>query len=175
MNRPGYDSKSFFLGREVEHTPALGQKTLFVIGLQPADRIQAMLNDPYLALGSETTQHIYFGANHSYDPKTDQARQDWERLIETFLNAGYWCTLDFDIRHAELVAKSALVRYNTFIPIISAKIPHIRSLNYNTILKIDDRDFADTNPGVWCHRLHDLQNTDDFTNWSEYTKDEVLR
>jgi hypothetical protein len=48
-------------------------------------------------------------------------------------------------------------------------------LNYNTVLKIDDRDFADTNPGVWCHRLHDLQSTNGFTHWSAYTKDEVLR
>lgn len=175
MNRPGHESKQFFLGREVEHTPMRGRKTLFVIGLQAAADVERLLQDNYLALGNEPTQHIYFGADHSFDPKCAQDWRDWETLIRVFLGQGYWCTLDFDVRHAELVAETTLVEYNTFIPMISVKIPYVRQMNYNAVVKIDDRDFALSNPGVWCHSLHDLQDRSRFTAWSEYRNDEVLR
>ena len=61
-----------------------------------------------------------------------------------------------------------------FIPQISVKLPYLQQLGYNATLKIDDKDFAATNPGVWCHRLHDLLSTDKFTDWDQYTGDEIL-
>lgn len=173
MNRLGYESTQFFLGREVEHTPVKGRKTLFVIGLQAVSDIERLLQDKYLAL-CEDTRHVYFGANHSFNPESAQDWHAWETMIRQFLDRGYWCTLDFDVRHAELVAETALVEYNTFIPMISVKIPYVRQMNYNAVVKIDDRDFAATNPGVWCHKLHDLQQANVFTHWSEYSKDEIL-
>jgi len=174
MNRPGHQDRIFFLGQEVEKTPALGRRTLFVIGCQPTRDIESMLNDPYTSIGGRV-EHIYFGANHSFDPQTSQDWQQWCDLIRTYLVAGFWCTLDFDVRHAKTIAETALVEYNTFIPMISVKIPYVRLMTYNAVVKIDDRDFADTNPGVWCHSLHELQSRDTFTSWSEYNSDEVLR
>jgi len=40
--------------------------------------------------------------------------------------------------------------------------------------EVDDVDFDATNPGVWCHSVHSLQNRNTFTPWSKYTKDETL-
>jgi len=175
MNRPNHQDCKFFLGREVEHTPVLGHKTLFVIGCQPAHDIEAILNDPYTAVGGAVT-HLYFGANHSFDPQSKEDLRQWEDLICTFLNQGFWCTLDFDVSHTELVAETSLIKYNTFfIPMISVQIPHVQLMNYNAVVKIDDRDFAATNPGVWCHSLHDLQTRDAFTAWTQYSGDEVLK
>ena len=37
-----------------------------------------------------------------------------------------------------------------------------------------EKDFQATNPGVWCHSLHDLQNRSVFTDWSKYTKDQSV-
>ena len=34
----------FFIGTEVEHTPAFGMKTLFVTGVHPAEEIALNLN-----------------------------------------------------------------------------------------------------------------------------------
>jgi hypothetical protein len=48
-------------------------------------------------------------------------------------------------------------------------------LGYNATIKLDDKDFAATNPGVWCHQLHDLKDRNKFTDWSKYTKDEVIK
>ena len=57
---------------------------------------------------------------------------------------------------------------------ISVKMPHIRLFNYNATVKIDDKGFKESNPGVWCHSLHSLQNRENFTDWSKYTSDEVI-
>ena len=57
---------------------------------------------------------------------------------------------------------------------ISVKVPHIRLFNYNATVKVDDTGFKESNPGVWCHRLHDLMDRSKFTDWSKYTKDEVI-
>ena len=49
----------FFVGTEVEHTPAYGQKTLFVVDKQDPNEIIEY------ARGYNCT-HVYIGANHSF-------------------------------------------------------------------------------------------------------------
>ena len=70
---------------------------------------------------------------------------------------------------------SPLVEYHNFIPMISVKLPYIQQLGYNATIKLDDKDFNASNPGVWCHSLHDLKNRNVFTDWSKYTKDQILK
>jgi hypothetical protein len=67
-----------------------------------------------------------------------------------------------------------MTEYDTFIPMISVKLPYIKQLGYNATLKLDDKDFKATNPGVWCHSVHELQTRKTFTDWSKYTQDEVI-
>jgi hypothetical protein len=96
-------------------------------------------------------------------------------MITDCLDAGFWCTLDLDVTCAEGLLESSLVELHRFIPMISVKLPYIRQFGYNATLKLDDRDFAATNPGVWCHNLHALQRRSVFTDWSKYTQDEVIK
>lgn len=168
MNREGHDNVSFFYGTEVEHTPAFGKKTLFVVGVQTKDDI--CRQKPHY-------EHIYFGANQSFpNIHTNDAVQwqRWENMILPFLEVGYPCTLDLDVSCVEGLVESRLVEHHNFIPMISVKMPYIRQLGYNATLKLDDKDFAATNHGVWCHSIHDLQNRDHFTDWSKYARDETL-
>jgi hypothetical protein len=58
--------------------------------------------------------------------------------------------------------------------VISVKVPYAKLLGYNATIKIDDIGFDRSNPGVWCHRLHDLQSSEKFTSWDEYSKDETI-
>ena len=170
MNREGHKNASIFVGTEVEHTPAFGLKTLFVVGVQSVDLIEAA----YIA---HKCEHIYFGANQSF-PAIDTNNSVWtvwENMIYPFLSRGYVCTLDIDVNQVEGLLESGLTERHNFIPMISVKIPYINQLGYNATLKIDDKDFAATNPGVWCHSIHELQNRRVFTDWSKYTKDEVVR
>jgi len=168
MIRPDHDeSVKFFTGTEVEHTPALGKKTLFVIGVQAVDDIAAHLTG---------CEHIYFGANQSFPNHDTNARGwlDWENMILPFLDRGYLCTLDIDVKSVEGLLESGFTEHHNFIPMISVKLPYIHQLGYNATLKLDDKDFAATNPGVWCHSVHKLQSRTAFTDWSKYTKDETL-
>lgn len=167
MNRDGHSDVKMFVGTEVEHTPAYGSKTLFVVGVQDSDVIHAS----YLAY---KCSHIYFGANQSFPHLhiNDSANwRPWEHMIKTFLDQNIQCTLDLDISCAEGLCESGLTEYSNFIPMISIKLPYINQLGYNATLKLDDKDFAATNPGVWCHSLHRLQNRKVFTSWSKYSQD----
>ena len=171
MDRPGHKTVSYFVGTEVEHSPAHGQRTLFVVGIQDSREIM----DTAL---KQACSHIYFGANQSF-PRLDVNDGDgwrpWETMIQDCLDAGFQCTLDLDVSCSEGLLESCLVEYDRFIPMISVKLPYIRQLGYNATIKIDDKDFKATNPGVWCHSLHALQRRSVFTDWSKYTQDEVLK
>ena len=95
-------------------------------------------------------------------------------MIRYFLDKRITCSLDIPIAEAEIFLESLLVEYDNFIPQLRVPVPYIKQWNYNTMIKIDDRSYNQTNPGVWCHRLHTLMDENKFTDWSEYTNDEVL-
>jgi hypothetical protein len=162
------DNVVFFVGNEVEHTPAFGMKTLFVTGVQPIEAIEG-------ALANNNIQHIFFGANHSFNPYGYDEHKQWEEMIFHFLKNEYLCSLDIPMRQVEEFHESGYCEYDNFIPQIRVPIPYIRLWNYNTMLKIDDRDFKATNPGVWSHSLHTLMDRSKFTDWAQYKNDEILK
>lgn len=174
MNRPGHDDTDFFLGIEVEHTPGYGMPTLFVVGLQSEQSVNAALEQAQ----RETQipiQHLFFGANHSYVPTCDHDCEQWETMITAFLQRDFLCTLDIPLSAVEQFNEGGLNEYHNFIPQIRVSIPYIKLWNYNTMIKLDDRDFAATNPGVWCHSLHQLMQRDCFTSWNRYSSDKVIK
>jgi len=162
---------TFFVGTEIERTPAFGMRTLFVVGTHSSDKVIKLAQE-------KDCSHIYFGANQSFHTEgVDDVEgwTPWEKMIKACLEADFWCTLDFDVRETEGLLESPLVEYRRFIPQISVKLPYIKQLGYNATLKIDDKDFAATNPGVWCHNLQDLMGRDKFTDWDQYGKDEIIK
>ncbi len=171
MNREGHENVNFFFGTEVEKTPAFGKQTLFVVGVQPVDEIAHHFRFGRNPGGIE---HIFFGANHSFNPKDNLEWARWEGMIGYFLERGYLCSLDISVTHIETFNDSGLCEYNNFIPQIRVSIPYVKLWNYNTMVKIDDNDFDSTNPGVWTHSLHSLMSRETFTSWDEYSKDAPL-
>ena len=162
---------TFFTGVEIEKTPAVGMKTLFVVGVHDADAILELASN-------HGCNHIYFGANQSFPQlATDEADQwrPWERMIDQCLDAGYWCTLDFDVSIVQGVLEMPIIGHRKFIPQISVKITYLTQLGYNATIKLDDLDFEYSNPGVWCHTLHSLTTREAFTNWDQYGKDEIIK
>jgi hypothetical protein len=168
MEREGHtEDTKFFIGTEVEHSPAYGQRTLFVIGLQnPKEILARALNN--------NCPHIYLGANQSYRPTNSKEYSDWDFVLISLLKEDIWVTLDFDVADAEEVLEGGMTEYDTFIPMISVKLPYIGQLGYNACIKLDDKDFKATNPGVWSHSLHNLLDRKVFTDWSKYTQDEII-
>lgn len=166
----------FFTGVEVEHTPAFGKLTLFVVGVQPVESISDRLTDFNSYLDStKHIKHIFFGANHSFNPRNNLEWQRWESMILHFLDQDYLCSLDIPMSAVEEFNKNDLNERDNFIPQIRVPIPYIKLWNYNTMIKIDDKDFKSTNPGVWSHYLHDLQSHSRFTDWSQYKNDKISK
>jgi hypothetical protein len=171
MNRD-YDSGVrndvvFFFGNEVEHTPAFGKKTLFVVGIQSYIAIKQHL-------ANEQCEHIFFGANHSFNPQSWDEHKQWEDMIFPLLKEGILCSLDIPMSQVEEFHESGYCEFDNFIPQIRVPIPYIKLWNYNTMLKIDDKDFKATNPGVWSHSLHKLMDRENFTSWDQYKGDKVI-
>ena len=159
----------FFTGVEVEKTPAFGMKTLFVTGIQDFNEIIKFYKE-------EQCEHIFFGANHSYQPVTSEEFEDWDLMIRAFKDQGILCSLDIpsDI-NLEWFLDGGLTEVDNFIPQLRVVVPYVAQWNYNTMIKIDDKDFKASNPGVWCHSLHDLTDRNKFTDWSKYGLDKVLK
>ena len=161
------ETVKFFIGKEVEHTPAFGMETLFVVGIHPVEAIEGILTN-------QEIQHIFFGANHSFNPVTYEEHRLWEDMIIHFLEKDMLCSLDIPINQVEEFHESGYCEWTNFIPQIRVPIPYVELWNYNTMLKIDDKDFKATNPGVWSHSLHDLKDRSKFTSWDKYKNDVKL-
>lgn len=171
MNRDYADGETrsdvvYFIGTEVEHTPMLSVKTLFVVGVQPAEEV---INRAMIA----HCDHVYLGANQSYYVSE---HNEWEELGIALLDKALWVTLDFPVCDYEGTYESCgqLFERSQFIPQISVRIPYIEQSNYNTVIKIDDKGYDASNPGVWCHQLHDLMDRNKFTPWHRYEDDEPV-
>lgn len=160
----GRKATTYFVGTEVEHTAMYGEKTLFVVGVQNTDEIAALARKHQL-------RHIYLGTSQSFTP-TDDDWNHWNKMIKELLDSEFWVTLDFGSEYAEGVLESGWDEYNNFISMISVKLPYLKQFNYNATLKIDDTTWGHSNPGVWCHSLHDLMDRRVYTDWKDYVGDE---
>lgn len=162
---------TYFVGTEVEKTPAYKMKTLFVTGIQPVDEIILLAKE-------NSCTHIYLGANQSFDPEGEPTAHDaWANLTINLLKSAenFWVTLDFDVIYVSWVHEYGACEYRRFIPQISVKIPHLTLLNYNATIKIDDVDFEASNPGVWVHPLRSLLDESKFTDWDQYGQDKIIK
>ena len=156
----------FFVGTEVEHTPAHGQKTLFVVDKQDPNEIVEY------ARGYNCT-HVYIGANHSF---VGDDRHHYSLMIKKIIKEPLYCTLEMT-NEVYKECNSWLNKFSKepyFIPNIRIELPKITHMNYNTTIKIGDVDYNATNPGVWCYRLNDLLQSDHFTGWNEYRQDQII-
>lgn len=161
---PSTDEVNFFIGTEVEKSPAYGKKTLFVVGLQNFNQIKNFANENNIT-------HIYLGANMSFNGTNISS---WNAIARELLINGFWVTLDYKLEYHELVLAYGLNEYSRFISMISIPLPKINQLNYNACIKLDDKTFEYSNPGVWVHSIHDLKNRNNFTDWTKYKDDAIV-
>jgi len=159
----------YFTGYEVEHTVCYGMKTLFVVGTPLLEEILQQANRDV------DIKHIYFGTSQSFNPSSNEDWSTWNDRIRRCLDEGYWVTLDFDVKYAEEIHEDGWCEHARFVPMISVKLPYIGLYNYNATLKIDDRTWGATNPGVWTHHLPTLMSKDKYTHWDQYTQDTEIK
>ncbi len=172
MNRDGHESVTFFIGPEVEKTPAFAKKTLFVVGYQDTAEIEKYARE-------QKAPHIFLGANHSFDASfyTDHFAKTWDDQITYLLDKGFWVTLDYQAHQHEQVLKilnPGIWQSRLFVPLLGVRIPKIETSSVNLTVKIDDIDFKATNPGVWCMHFKEVTDSNRFTDWNEYESDSAI-
>jgi hypothetical protein len=172
MIRSGHEKVKYFIGSEVEKTPAFSKKTLFVVDYAKTDDVLEVAR-------KHKVTHIFLGANHSFDAThyTEYFGQTWNKLIVDLLDRGYWVTLDYPAHQHETVLKMltpGVWQSRIFVPLLSVRIPKLETSNPNLTIKFDDIDFQATNPGVWCLPFHEVTDSNRFTDWLEYSSDIVL-
>jgi hypothetical protein len=171
MNRQGHENVTFFIGPEVEQTPAFSKKTLFVVGKQDLSTIESIAR-------THRIQHIFMGANHSFNVDPTDGTFYWRDTIKKLLDKGFWVTLDYPAQEHEQVLKmfdSSIWQNRMFIPMLRVCIPNIETSSPNLVVKIDDIDFKATNRGVWCAHFHELTDSNRFTDWQDYGTDVVIQ
>jgi len=172
MKRDGHTKTTFFVGPEVEQTPAYGKKTLFVVGWQETKTVLEHAR-------AEKVAHVFLGANHSFDTTyvTDYLAKTTSDQIVELLGAGFMVTLDYQAhQHDKVLAMLApeVWQSRQFVPLLSVRIPHVGTSSINLTVKIDDIDFKATNPGVWCLHHNQIMDSNRFTDWKEYESDNVI-
>ncbi len=172
MNRDGHNNVKYFVGGEVEHTPAHSKRTLFVVDFQDTNEIvkEARANN---------VTHIFLGANHSFYTlhHTQNFWDTWNAQIIDLLGRGFFVTLEYQAHEHDVAYKNLkqeIWKSRNFIPLVSVRIPHIETSSANLTIKIDDVDFKATNPGVWCMHFSEVTDSNRFTDWIEYESDQVL-
>lgn len=151
----------FFIGYEVEKTSCYGLKTLFVTGKQ-------LYNDIKNNYNLNNCEHIYFGANKSFELDFDVT---WvNSIISDFLFYGYDAQFTIDLPYKYWHKVSEIYKHPSVHINLSVVIPHINCRNLN--VKIDDIDFKATNPGVWVFNMNEQRNN--FTSWDEYKEDKII-
>lgn len=170
MNRAGYEETKYFIGPEVEHTPAYSKKTLFVVGYQNPLEVEKLARQ-------HKTPHVFLGANHSFDTshRTEYFDQTWNDLVTHLLDHGFWVTLDYQAhQHKDVLEmlSAGVWQSRLFVPLLGVRIPKVETSSPNLTIKIDDIDFRATNPGVWCLHFHEVTDSNRFTDWNDYGTDE---
>lgn len=176
IDTDGRQDVTYFIGTEVENTAMKGERTLFVVGIRPVQEIVDIVSKHNSFIDkSKNIRHIYFGTSQSFHPVTREDWMSWDNMITELLKAKYWVTLDFGVEYADTFNEQGWCEFDTFIPMISVKLPYIKLYNYNATLKIDDTTWGYSNSGVWCHGLHDLMDRSVYTDWKDYVGDEGIQ
>ncbi len=177
--RKGHEGVTFFVGNEIEQTPAFNKKTLFVVGLQNTETIEKLAKE-------HNVKHVFLSANRSFD-SIDKVNGeykvgytnvvDWETQIQHLLDSGYMVSLDYPAHKHAMVLDALnknIWQSRNFVPVLSVAVPNVNTSNPNLTIKIDDINFGATNPGVWCLNHNEVTDSNRFTSWSEYGDDVVI-
>jgi hypothetical protein len=177
--RQGHEGVRFFVGPEIEQTPAFNKRTLFVVGLEETDLVERLARE-------HKTPHIFLSANRSFDSVDlidgvykvgDTLASDWAAQIQALLDRGFMVSLDYPAHKHEMVLKilnAGIWQSRNFVPVLSVAIPNVSTSSLNLTIKIDDVNFKATNPGVWCMNHHEVTDSNRFTSWTEYGDDMIL-
>lgn len=146
----------FFVGPEVEKTPAFSKKTLFVTGYQDTLAIEKQVHD-------NKVLHVSL---HADSPAGDG--NDWNAQITHFLDRKYFVTFSYPAYQHNFVSASlsaGVLQSRLFVPVPVVKLDSIETTHPNLTVKL-----VDPSVGVWCKHYSELIDSNRFTDNNEYER-----
>ena len=162
----GNESVKAFTGLEIEHTLAYGKQTLFLASNE-------FSTDQVLELVTlHDCEAVYYGANRTFQYNIESHVFQMKKLLEH----GYYVTIDYPYAdHEEVKKRFALIwnesKFIPFCSIIFRDSDDDKQLHF----KIDDVTFRHSNPGVWTMSMKNFKEKSGFTDWNQYSKDEIIK
>ena len=154
----------YYIGTNVEKTLAYGMKTLFLTQIRPPKMVADIAED------RECT-HVYIGPGGTFRPSTKEHWQQYDEIVEYLTEHDYMVSIEHNLTQSQWFLESGYAENNMVIPVLSVAVPFIAQYGNNACLKIYDKGFNETNPGVWVHSYNDITKTEAFTHWNEYRDD----
>lgn len=151
----------FYIGSEVEHTPAFSKKTLFVLGEQP-------IVDVLKFARIHSVRHVSLASERTFNESID-----YNDSIIQLIAEGLYVTLEYPIdmhQHMLDTLSSEIWSSKLFVPLVRCVVPGLHSCNNNLVIKIDDTDFQGSNGGVWCWDKNGLLDNNRYSEWRDYQK-----
>ena len=151
---------TFYIGPEVNQTPAFSKRTLFVEDFQDTKIIESTARE-------YKTPHISLAANETFS-----LEYDWDAQLTALLDRGFMVTLEYPVElHSRLILNLSrgVLQSRNFVPLPCVLISKMSTLNPNLTLKIDDM----SGDGVWAMHYHQVMDSNRFTAASEFQMVEV--
>lgn len=167
MNLEEQSKVTFFIGPEVEHTPAYSKKTLFVVGKPDVAKIETLARE-YKA------PHVFLGANLSFKCESAEDATYWDSTVTALLDKGFWVTLNYSAEeHVDVlkILNPGIWQSRIFVPLLGIGIPQLETSNSNLTVKFHSNGIRGANPGVWSMHYHQITDSNRFTSWDDYDTD----
>jgi len=166
-----------YIKKEIENMLTKGMKTLYINGI---DNIVGMDDDDITKIVDTSIIQkctVIRIIGFSMDPNADEFKEwePWEKLINTILDkTNVMCVFEFDSKYVESFLETGLAEKDNLVPVVNVNLPYNNQLGYNAVIKIADNQNQNTNPGTWCHQLHDLKSLESFTHWNAFNQNPLL-
>jgi len=151
---------TYYIGPEVNHTPAFSKKTLFVEGFQNTEAIESVARE-------NKTPHISLSCDHE-----DDAARSWNNQLTELLDKGFMVTLNYPAAlHNQLMfsLSKGVLQSRNFVPLPCVLLYNMSILNPNLTVKIDDG----SGEGTWTMHYHELMDSNRFTAVQDIQKEPI--
>jgi hypothetical protein len=151
---------TFYIGPEVNQTPAFSKRTLFVEDFQDTKIIESTARE-------YKTPHISLAAKNTFS-----LEYDWNAQLTALLDRGFMVTLEYPVElHSRLIMdlSRGVLQSRNFVPLPCVNVMSMSTLNPNLTLKIDDQ----SGEGVWAMHYHQIMDSNRYTAASEFQMEEV--
>ncbi len=151
---------TFYIGPEVNQTPAFSKRTLFVEDFQDTKVIESTARE-------YKTPHISLAAKNTFS-----LEYEWNSQLTALLDRGFMVTLEYPAElHSRLMLdlSRSVMQSRNFVPLPRVDIKGMSTLNPNLTLKIDD----ESGDGVWAMHYHQIMDSNRYTASSEFQMEPV--